>query len=204
MKKEKQQLSNLPPHAILTIMTDIELLEHYFDLLLHRDKEYDIKHPMSDDKLRFELFDITKNHINSLAENLHDIDGDLTNTFPDYKPIIQKLEHSFRELTTISNEDFDYYLRSLAVDRLIFKAKNAGSLTPEMLSYLIEGLMAMFFGPEEDIIQLTKDTLKTLRGQKTGKLFKRPKEKSLQSHIIEALHTYEIIEEELKKAKQGF
>lgn len=184
-------------------MPDIESLEQYFDILLHKDGQYSAEHPLADDAARCRIYDEVKNDFSIIGDNLHNINPYLKMAYPEYADVVNELAGGFKSLANTSYEDLDFCVRAIAVERLIFKKDNAGDMTPQMLGYLVEALLSFFYEEGEEVLRVIKEALKNLKETKQNSLFKHKKDEELKTAIIETLTLYEEIEEDLTQAKYG-
>jgi len=185
-------------------MPDIDSLEKYFDILLSNSSDAGADHNFADDTKRFALYKIITSDFGKIGGNLNNIGNNLEKTYPDYIDIVKDLAKSFSDLAQINDQDLDYYIRTLAIERLIYKKSQSGELTEEMLGYLIEGLMQLFIEDGEELLQSTKKTLLLIKNKKRKSIFfKKKYEDELREYIADTLDIYEGIEGNLRNAKAG-
>lgn len=184
-------------------MTNIKELEHYFDLVLEDKKIYPIEHPLLDDGARGLAYKKIRHDFGKMGMHLHQIGNHLiiNDCFKDVLKIIRELIPNFEQLSSINDENLEYYLRSLAAERLNYTLAGAGSLTPHMLGYLVEGLMKLFFDDGDEVVKLTNALIGQLRTSKDT--LEEAQEEVLHQDVTTAIVLYETLEEDLKQAKSG-
>lgn len=185
-------------------MVDITSLEQYFDIILEGKFGYDQNHPLGDDEKRFEFYKQITRGFRRIGGNLGEVIEALKKTYPDYIDMVEQLATSFKELASISDEDLDYYLRTLAVDRLVYKREKMSDITDEMLGYMVEGLMELFVEEGEELVKETKKRLLIIKNTKRkSRFWKKKYEDELKERVTDTLEEYEVVEECLKEAKNG-
>lgn len=183
-------------------MTDKASLEKYFSVLIHEKEEF-IDSPYRDKTKRYGLFDSIRGDFNKIGDNMGLMVPNLQQAYATFVPLTQNIGKCFHNMAHLSNDELDYYIRTLAVERLIYKLSSAGNLTPEMLKYLIEGLMALLFEDGDEIMKIARKTLVSLKQDQDKKGIKKKEEEQLRGQVVETLEVYEGVEQELAMAKQG-
>lgn len=183
-------------------MADIESLEKYFDTLLSQEDESSLDHPLAEDSARFERFDGVRRDFSTVSGYMGKMSPLVQLGYNQYLSTVNQLQLSFHSLSSIDNEELDHYLRTMAVEKMVYRTQNAGKKTSEMLGYMAEGLMMLFFDEGEELSKLAQETMSGLQHLESGVLSEE-QEQQLQQIIIQALGTYENIEEALSAAKQG-
>jgi hypothetical protein len=185
-------------------MSDIESLEQYFDILLSQENENDEDHPLADESERFLLFDDVRVKFSHVSGHMGKMSPLVKQGYSQYLQTIHQLQLSFHSLSGIEDEELDHYLRTLAVERLVYKSEQVGQRkTSEMLGYMAEGLMLLFFDEGEELSQLTRETMEGLSQFEQGSQLPEAQEQQLQQIIMLTLGEYESIEDALSSAKQG-
>lgn len=185
-------------------MVNLTSLKEYFSILLNADNAISSEHPFAEDERRFFLFNRIRGDFHEMHIQMDALSGFLPSTYPDYVHMVTTLRDHFDVLSRISNEDFDYYLRTLAVEKLLFTQEKAGAAVPEMLEHLLQGVMQLFIGDGDDMKVLVCEALKNLREkQKKKSLFESKNSKCLRDTIEKAFSVYEQIEHDLCLAKEG-
>jgi hypothetical protein len=184
-------------------VSDIEELEKYFDVLLENAQGAPSETPLVKDEERFALYQEVKGLFSKVSVNMDCMSELVAKLYPPYVEILHELAINFGEMAHIENEDMDSYLRTLAVDRLVYNAQGLlGKNTQEQLGYLVQGLMVLFFEEGEGVLQTLSDILDELKDKKTG-FFKKKQDAQVQDYILHTMELYEEIESDLTMAKQG-
>lgn len=180
-------------------MSDIESLEKYFDALLRSDNVHNSEHYYADDASRFALYDKIRSSFNKIGRNLETIKEVMSSLFPNQVATAKHLSSSFFKLSSLNNEDFDYYIRAVAVEAITSRPNQSGE-TSTLLSDLIESLMSLFFNDSDEIMSITKYTLEDLREVNANKNID---EEKLDNYIKVTLGIYEEVQKGCKDAKDG-
>lgn len=184
-------------------MSQSQALQKYFDILLSQKLGTDSKHPLADEKKRHKLYQEIRKYFSKIDRNLVAIHQHIKDSKSDYSNILANVKSNISNMAGLSDEEYDFYIRTLAVERLVYTASNASGNVADMLNYLLEGLMTLLFEEGEEILQVLKQTLKTIKKNQPKSLFNRKKTAALKELITETLEQFEQIEDDLKASKQG-
>jgi hypothetical protein len=161
-------------------------------------------HPFADDARRFFLFKRVRGDFHKMYMQMDTLAHLLRSSCPEYVGLMQTLKKHFEVLSRISDEDFDYYLRALAVERCIHIKSSQEEDIPEMLNKLLHGMMQLFMSDAEALKTLVDDALKTLHEKhRKRQFFESKQNKILRQSVEEAKHIYEQIEHDLTLAREG-
>jgi len=185
-------------------MPDIEELEQYFDALLKKDEKAVSSHPLHDDATRFALYEEIKKLFSKVSVNMDCMAEVVAKLYPSYVEILHGLAVSLGAMSHIENEAMDGYLRTLAVDRLVYNSEGLRSkeTTQEQIGYLVQGLMVLFFEEGEEVVVTLDSVLAELKDKK-AKLFKKKQDEQVREYLADTMEVYEEIEHDLQFAKQG-
>lgn len=185
-------------------MVSLSSMKKYFGILLDSDETIPSEHPFADDERRFFLFKRVRSDFNKMHMQMDMLSHLLKKSCPDYVKLMETLKGHFNELSRISDADFDYYLRTLAVEKCIHTKSNGSSNVPEMLNNLLQGMVQLFMSDGDKVQELVEDALKNLHEKHKKKSFFESKAaKLLRETLAQSSDIYEQIEHDLSLAKEG-
>ncbi len=185
-------------------MVSLDSMKKYFGILLNEDETISSEHPFAEDDRRFFLFKRVRGDFHKLQAHMESLSHLLKKSCPEYIKLMTSLKGHFSELSRISDADFDYYLRTLAVEKCIHSKSHGDADVPDMLNNLMQGMVQLFVSDGDKVHSLVEDALKNLHEKYKKKSFFEPKaNKLLREAIKESESIYEQIEHDLLLAKEG-
>ena len=185
-------------------MVNLSSMKEYFSILLSGDNKVQSKHPFAEDERRFFLFKRVRNDFHKMHIQMDTLAHLLKSSCPEYEKLMVTLKKHFSELSRLSDADFDYYLRTLAVEKCIHTKTNGEADVPDMLNNLLQGVVQLFVADGDKVQELIEDALKNLHEKHRKKpFFESRASKLLRESLQESSNIYEQIEHDLSLAKEG-
>ncbi len=185
-------------------MVSLSAMKEYFGILLEGKNEIPSEHPFAEDDRRFFLFKRVRSDFHKMHLHMDMLAHSLKKSCPDYVQLMETLKEHFEVLSRLSDADFDYYLRTLAIEKCIHTKSQGSDDVPDMLNNLLQGMVQLFMADGDKIQSLVEDALKNLHEKHRKRSFFESKSaKNLRDSVQKAADIYEQIEHDLSLAKEG-